>query len=197
MFELFKDYLLSKVYLTAAELDAIERVCEQHTIPAGETVFTEGSYWFYNGFVCSGLVYKHTLDLDNQLKVIGFSSENYWVGDRKSLLTQSPMPFTVTALEDTTLIYIENNVFEQLCIEIPAFNDMTELLVQRHIEAMQKQIADHMVLSDEERYAALMNKRPTLCHRVPPALIASYLDICTESMNTLINGIPWPQKSKG
>lgn len=188
MFHLFKAYMLSKAPFTAAEIAAVERVVTVYTAPAGSVIFTEGSHWPYNGFVCTGLVQKHTFHDNGFEKTVGFCCENYWLGDRSSLLTSSPMPFSALALEDTYMLLIENSDFENLRITVPSFNEMMSQLITNNISVTQKEIADSMVMGDGQRYADMIRKHPGLIHRVPPHMIASYLNIGLNSLNAILNG---------
>jgi CRP/FNR family transcriptional regulator, anaerobic regulatory protein len=188
MFDLFKAYMLSKAPFTTAEIAAVERVVTECPVPAGSVIFTEGTHWPYNGFVCKGLVQKHTLHDNGFEKTVGFCCENYWLGDRSSLLTGNAMPYSALALEDTYLLLIENTDFENLRITVPSFNEMMSELITNNISVTQKEIADSMVMGDEQRYADMIQKYPALMHRVPPHMIASYLNIGLNSLNAILNG---------
>lgn len=194
MFEVFKKYLQSKANFSEGEIIAVQRVVTACTVPAGTTIFNEGSYWRFNGFVCRGLVQKHTLHQNGFEKTVGFCCENYWLGDRNSLLTDSTMPYNALALEETHLLLIENNDFEHLRITLPAFNEMMQQLISNNISVTQKEIADSMILSDEQRYADMIKKFPELVNRLPPHMVASYLNIGLNSLNSILNGIPWPKR---
>lgn len=191
----FKAYLTDKAYFTDAELNKIAASVKIVHLAKGENLYNEGIYWPYDGIVCRGLLYKHT-EMKGNEKVTGFSSENYWVGDRASWLAERPLPHTSTALEDTCVALLPQDEFDNLRINIPALNQLFENLVEKNLELNHKRVTESLLLSDEERYAKFMVLRPGLANRLPLKLIASYLDMSTENLNTILNGIPWPQKIK-
>ncbi len=192
----FEQYLAEKANFTLSELQKITAHTQLLHIKKGQNLYNEGSRWPYDGIVCKGLIYKHTTDLNNNTSIIGFASENYWVGDRTSTLTGNPAGYTATALEDTTIACLETTHFEALRVAIPTLNELCERLVQQHLESTRRRIAISMVQSDEERYARFLEKRPELSHRVPLALTAAYLGIPEKRMELLCNGLPWPQPQK-
>ncbi len=191
----FKAYLTDKAYFTDAELDRITASVKIVQLAKGESLYTEGTNWPYDGIVCRGLLYKHT-ELNGNEKVMGFSSENYWVGDRASWLAGRVLPYTSTALEDTCVALIEQDEFDNLRVAIPALNELFENLVQKHLELNHKRVTESLLLSDEERYAKFMVLSPGLASRLSQNQIASYLDMSMESLSTILNGIPWSQKIK-
>jgi CRP-like cAMP-binding protein len=191
MYSCFTDYLLAKAPYTEGELAKVAAVTYKRVVRKGEVLFEEGSQWPYNGFVCNGLIHNYTIDLSGKVKSLSFAPEMHWLGDRNSLLTGKPMPHSAKALEDSYIVYIENDDFEKLRIVIPRFNEMIHELIQRHIAVAQQRITQDMVLTDEERYAGFLKAKQALVSRVPPELIASYLNISPDSLDRIINGIPW------
>lgn len=190
----FEEYLAEKANFTRTELQKITALTQLLHIKKGQNLYNVGSQWPYDGIVCKGLIYKHTTDLNNNTSIIGFASENYWVGDRTSTLTGNPATYTATALEDTTIACLEITHLEALRVAIPALNKLCESLLQRHLESTRRRITISMVQSDEERYAQFMEKRPELNNRVPEALKAAYLNIKPQNMAVICNSIPWPEQ---
>lgn len=187
----FKKYLLEKEDYNEAELQQIAAVATVVDLQAGEILFTEGSLWPYNGFVCGGLLVNYTTDGAGIEKTLSFAPELFWAGDRNSLLTGTPIPYSARALETTRLVLIEHNELENLRFKIQRFNDMMNLLIQKFIEVTTRNILDNMIFSDEEKYSRLITKIPTLNERAPRQMIASCLNITPEGLNHIIDGMPW------
>jgi CRP-like cAMP-binding protein len=193
----FTRYLLEKENYTEAELLQIAKVTTVVDLTPGEILFTEGSLWPYNGFVCGGLLINFTLDgLSGNEKIVSFAPEMFWAGDRNALLTGTAMPHSARALETTRLVLIEHSDLENLRFKIQRFNDMMNLLIQKFIEVTTRTIMDNMIFSDEEKYANLISKIPTLNNRVPRHMIASCLNITHEGLDYIIDGMPWKPSGK-
>lgn len=187
----FRTYLLSKAPFTESELAKITAVTHFTEIKKGEILFKEGEMWLNNGFVCEGLMVNYAVALDGVERITSFLPENYWLGDRISLLKRSAMPYSSKAHEDSTILYIENDDFEKLRIAIPNFYEMMHNLIEKRMEHLQQIQMHGKTMSDEERYAAFLRKKPEIIGRVSPEMIACYLDISPEGMNSVLNGVPW------
>ncbi|MFP9113930.1 Crp/Fnr family transcriptional regulator [Flavobacterium sp. RHBU_3] len=178
---LFKKYLLTKAPFTEGELQTLLSAGQIKHYAKGDTIFVQGNYWNFNGFVCSGLVCT-VQEEGVQRGVVSFAGENYWVGDRRSLLTDTPMPHTAVALEDTTVLLIPHADFEQLRVLVPAFNDVVYTLVQNAVQDARRHICAGTVMSDTERYTTFCAERPGLAQRIPAPILASYLKMSTENL---------------
>lgn len=187
----FKEYLTSQAYFTDVELQKILTGLRLIFVKKGEDLYTEGTSWQYDGIVCSGLLYKHTTNSVGAKKVTAFSSENYWVGDRRSWITGTVMPHTATALEDTHVALLPTAEIDKLRVAIPTLNELFEQLVQKNLDVTQKMVMKSAILTDEEKYTEFITKRPGLHKRIPQEYIASYLDIQPKNMALIIDGLPW------
>lgn len=196
MFENFTRYLLERQPFTETELRQIAGVSAMVTLQPGELLFAEGQLWPFNAFVSTGLLVNFTADGAGNEKVVGFAPEMFWAGDRNSLLTATAMPHSAKALEETYVVVIGHDELENLRFKIQHFNDMMNALIQKFIEFTTKNILDNMILADEEKYARLIFKIPTLPQRVPRALIASCLDISAEGLSRIVDGVPWEPQNK-
>lgn len=177
----FKNYLLEKAPFTLTEIETLLTAATLVHYNNGEVIFAQNSYFNYNAFVCSGLVATTAL-YNGQNYAVGFAPEQHWLGDRQSLLTGTPMHYTATALEDTTLLLLPEDTFEQLRVTIPLFNDLMFSLIQNSLLQAQQRIQNNAILSDAERYATFCTEKPGLATRVPLHLLASYLKMKTETL---------------
>lgn len=177
----FKNYLLEKAPFTLTEIETLLTAATLVHYNKGEVIFAQNSYFNYNAFVCSGLVATTAL-YNGQNYAVGFAPEQHWLGDRQSLLIGTPMHYTATALEDTTLLLLSEDTFEQLRVTIPLFNDLMFTLIQTSLLQAQQRIQNNAILSDAERYATFCTEKPGLATRVPLHLLASYLKMKTETL---------------
>lgn len=186
MFEVFSRYLLGKAAFTENCLKQVEAVCTYRSLKQNEKLLTEGELWGHNAFVCSGLTRGYRNGLDGRPVTINFSPENYWAGDRESLLTGKPTTVNVEALVPTTVIMITKDDFDRLCIDLSAFSEFMTTLIQRNLSAYQTRITETLTYNEEQKYAAFLQKFPTVPHRAPLDAIASYLDIEPDVLKTIM-----------
>ncbi|MGF7073551.1 Crp/Fnr family transcriptional regulator [Mucilaginibacter sp. 3215] len=183
MFEQFKEYIGQKATLTEADYAKIEAVCIFKKLRKKQYLLQEGDVWKYNAFITKGLVRFYSVDENGRENIVSFAKENWWTGDRASLLTSEPSKNNIDAIEDTELILITKTNFDRLCRDIPAFNDMVNAILNKSFITSQNRIHSAIAFTAEQKYLDFVQKYPDLSLRVPQAMIASYLGITPETLS--------------
>jgi len=185
MFENFSHYLLDKADFTTAELNQVKEVCRIIKVAKDEVLMKEGDLWSYNAFVCSGLMRSFTIDYYGNECTTGFAPENYWTGDRQSLLTGRPAQLSVDAVEDTCLILIEQKDFHHLNKTVDAFNVVLSGVIQRNLVLVKNAVGENISLSEKEKYCNFLAKFQSVAHRIPHEMIASYIGATPEILTRI------------
>lgn len=183
MFEILKEYISQKTTLTEAEYAQIEAVCIYKKLRKRQYLLQEGDVWKYNAFITKGLMRFYSVDESGRENIVSFAKENWWTGDRASLLTGEPSKNNIDAIEDTELILITKTNFDKLCQEIPALNDMVNAIINKSFITSQNRIHAAIAFTAEQKYLDFVQKYPDLLLRVPQAMIASYLGITPETLS--------------
>jgi len=183
MFESFKNYILERSAISAADLSKIEAVCQYKKLRKKQYLLQEGDVWKYNAFVVKGCLRTFHVDDKGNEHILNFAIENWWTGDRASLQSGQPSIYNIEALEDAEVLLITKDNFDLLCNEIPAFNDMINAILNKSFIASQGRIQNFLSLGAEEKYLQFMEKYPQLALRVPQGMIASYLGITPETLS--------------
>jgi len=183
VFEVFRKYIIEKSNVTEQELLKIEAVSQIKKLRKRQYLLQEGDIWKYNAFIAKGCLRTYTVDDKGNEHILNFAIENWWTGDRESLESGQPSAYNIDALEDAVVILISKPEFDQLCREIPAFNDMVNAIIQKSFIAAQSRIHAVISLSAEEKYLKFLEKYPQLSMRVPQGMIASYLGITPETLS--------------
>lgn len=183
MFEAFRKYIEEKSNVSEADLLQIEAVCQYKKLRKRQYLLQEGDVWKYNAFIVKGCVRTYTVDEKGNEHILNFAIENWWTGDRESLQTGHPSAYNIDALEDAEIILITKTNFDQLCSDIPAFNDMINAILQKSFVASQRRIHTFLSLGAEEKYQQFLERYPQLATRVPQGMIASYLGITAETLS--------------
>ncbi|UQB69231.1 Crp/Fnr family transcriptional regulator [Epilithonimonas zeae] len=185
MFEIFLKYLTDKIELSDPEMQLIESVCKTKKLRKKQFLFQEGEVWHYNAFICRGLVKTFSIAENGTEHIINFAPENYWTGDRESLINGTPSRLNIDAIEPTELILIEKADFEKLCAEIPQLNQMVNQIIQKSFIVSQDRILATISFTAEEKYQSFLNKYPDIVNRIPQHMIASYIGITPETLTRL------------
>ncbi|WP_427874495.1 Crp/Fnr family transcriptional regulator [Flavobacterium sp. MMS24-S5] len=185
MYEIFQKYLEEKTELTPKESERIQSFAIIKKLRKRQYLLQEGDVWKYDAFITKGCVRTYTVDEKGSEHVNSFSIENWWTGDRESLMMQQPSRFNIDAIEDTELVLFTHENFELLCKEIPAFNNMVNAILQRSFIAAQNRIQASLTLTAEEKYLNFISKYPGFASRIPQTMIASYLGMTPETLSRI------------
>ncbi|WP_079240873.1 Crp/Fnr family transcriptional regulator [Chryseobacterium indologenes] len=185
MFEIFIKYLTDKIILSNKEIHLIESVCSPKKLVKKEFLLQEGDVFRYNAFVCSGLLKTFSVAENGSQHIINFASENYWAGDRESIINGTVSRFNIDAIEPTELILIEKTDFDEICLEIPQLGQLVSQIIQRSLIVSQSRILANMSFTAEEKYESFLEKYPHIVNRIPQHMIASYIGITPETLARL------------
>jgi CRP-like cAMP-binding protein len=183
MFDIFKAYLYSKGVFLDQEMDLIRSVSIIKKLRKHQYLLQEGDVWRYHAFICAGCLRRYRTDDKGIEHTIQFSTENWWTGDRESLMNGTPSKYNIDAIEDSVVLLIRNDDFEMLCKKLPAFNEVINTILQRSLNATYERIETAISLSAEEKYQHFIQSFPNLANRVPRHMLASFLGITPETLS--------------
>lgn len=185
MIAVFRNYLLEKGNFTETELDTITAAAVIKKVRKKQYLLQEGDVWKYNAFVTRGCLRTYSIDEKGIEHILNFAIENWWTGDRESLQTGKPSEYNIDALEDSEVALISREKYDQLCKDIPAFNNMVSAILEKSFRVAQGRIHTFISASAEEKYLSFLEKFPHLALRVPQSMIASYLGITAETLSRI------------
>jgi CRP-like cAMP-binding protein len=131
-------------------------------------------------FISTGSLRLYTKIGDNEL-TLNFFTENTWVADLESLLTQQPSINYIEAFEDTGTATIILKDLHWLMDNYPAFRMLNGLLVNLGVSTTH--MASIKTKNPDERYQVLLTTHPDWLNRFPQNQIASYLGMAPETLS--------------
>jgi len=185
MFAAFQKYLTDKIELSEEEIAAIAEVATVKKLRKKQYLLQEGDVWKYNAFVCRGFLKTFSVNDNGMEHILNFSPENYWCGDRESLMHATPSRLNIDAIEDSEVVLIKKEDFDLLCKQIPQLNNLVNNILQKSFLVSQNRILANISLSAEEKYQEFLEKHPAIANRVPQHMIASYIGITPETLTRI------------
>lgn len=168
------------------EIELIKNTYVPRRIRKRQYFLQEGEVCKYAGFIVKGAMRQYSVDEKGNEHVVRLYIEDWWAVDRESFIMLSPSGYNIDAWEDTDLLTITKEASIGLS-HIPAINEMSRRLDDKHSFAFQKRVHSAISLSAEQRYLELEKSYPEFIQRFPQHLIASYLGITKETLSRVRN----------
>jgi CRP-like cAMP-binding protein len=185
MFDVFEQYLQSKADFTDAEIQQVKAVSVLKKLRKRQYLLQAGDTWASNAFVAAGCLRTYSVDGKGAEHIINFAIENWWTGDQESLTTGQPSRYNIEAIEDSSVVLIKKEAFDQLRQELPAFDKVINTILHRSFMASQNRIHSAISHSAEEKYREFLLKYPGFALRIPQHMVASYLGMTTETLSRI------------
>ncbi|MDO6429631.1 Crp/Fnr family transcriptional regulator [Flavitalea sp. BT771] len=189
MYDTFQEYLDRKIQLNNDEKELIRSVSILKKLRKKQYLLQEGDVWKYHAFITRGCMRTYAVDDKGVEHIIYFGIENWWIGDRESLLSQTPSRLNIDAIEDSEVILFTDPNFEMICSKVPAFRDMVHTIISKSLNVNQNRVLSSISKTAEEKYLEFIQKYADFAVRIPQAMIASYLGIKPETLSRIRNAI--------
>ncbi|WP_324719620.1 Crp/Fnr family transcriptional regulator [Salinimicrobium sp. HB62] len=185
MFDFLQKKVNDTISITNEEFDYAKTLFQPKKLRKRRFLLEEGETCIYTTFVEKGLLRSYTIDDKGNEHILQFALEGWWSGDLYSFLTGETSEYNIEALEDSELLLITKESWDQLLHEIPAFERYFRILIQNNLIATQRRLMGTFSTTAEERYQKLLKEFPDIIQRVPLHMIASYLGVTRETLSRI------------
>lgn len=176
-------HLTNRIDLTE---DQIKLICNHLTVKhfsKGDYLLEPGDYSSDFYFIEKGVLRSYTIDDNGKEHIIQFGTENWLIGDRNSSLCKESAKFYIQAIEDATVILVNDELNSLIQEMNPNYLNAQLILLQNHVRHLQDRINSLLGATAKTRYLEFIKLYPTILARVPQWMIASYLGITPESLS--------------
>ncbi|MGO4347607.1 Crp/Fnr family transcriptional regulator [Paenibacillus sp. MCAF9] len=136
-------------------------------------------------FVLKGIVRQHLIDEAGKEVTSNFFTEEQAVSIFNRHQQNKPSAYNLTCLEDCILVVGELDDEKGMFNKHLQLESMVRIMVEENLGEVQDELTSFIASAPEERYKALLRKRPHLVDRVPQHQLASYLGITPESLSRI------------
>lgn len=168
------------IALTEEEQTYFVTLLKEKTLKNKQYIISEGDICKHISFINKGCCRIFNIDNNGYEHILNFASQDYWVGDLYSLITQKAGKLYIQAMEETEVLQIKKNDLDNLFIKIPKFERMFRILTENAYVETQNRVMEGMGLTAKERYAIFNKKYAGLKHLLPQKQIALYLGVTPE-----------------
>tara|TARA_B100001245_G_C22825337_1_gene397065 strand:- start:371 stop:940 length:570 start_codon:yes stop_codon:yes gene_type:complete len=163
--------------LSADCMLAIDELTEQKHYTKGSIIHPSGKVCKHLYFIESGLLRFFYHDQDAKDVTYQFFGENLFTSVINSYYTQTPSPYNIEAMEDSSLYVLRFADFEALLSRFPELDKVYHSVLREFLLSAEQRIISLQFYSAEERYRNLLENQPSILQRVSLGHIASYLGI--------------------
>ena len=117
--QLFKS-IFEVVSLTEEELELCKSLFQPKKLRKRQYLLQEGDICKYTVFVEKGLLRSYTVDDKGNEHILQFAMEGWWMADLYSFLTNEPSSYHMDAIEDSELLMIDKDSWDNLLAGVPA-----------------------------------------------------------------------------
>lgn len=162
----------------------LRNVGVEHQLAKGVLILQPGQVCKHIIFLQSGLLRSFYIT-EGEERNVGFTLENGFVTDLKSLRSEQPSELSIQALESSTLLSIPKTDLVQLYDRSHQLEAFGRRLLEKLLEEQEEYAAWFTLYSARERYNLLVKKQPALVQRVPLGHLASFLGIRRETLSRI------------
>lgn len=136
-------------------------------------------------FVEKGCVRMFFVNKKGIEQITQFALDGWWITDYQSFVNNTSSVYFIQAIEETNLVSIEKQHFENLLAELPRLEMYFRRMLQKEIAGSQHRSRLLYDMSKEEFYVHFSTSFPEFMQRVPQYMIASYLGLTPEYLSEL------------
>lgn len=136
-------------------------------------------------FVLKGCIRQYLIDEMGKEVTSNFYTEEQAIVIFNHHKIDKSSEYTVTCLEDSVLVVGDLDTEKDMYRKYDQLESMTRRMIEESFGQFQEQFAAFISSTPEERFKALLLKRPYLIDRVPQHQLASYLGITPESLSRI------------
>ncbi len=179
-----KKYYEEMVPLTPEEWNLLEPNFRIKYLNKGDKLQSEGEICNDVTFCNKGLLKSYHYK-EGKEYIEAFFSENQYLSDYSSFISQQPGRLYIEAIEECELVLLDYNTVQMLYERVNNFQRFGRLIAEYLFTQLCLRNSSLLFESPEERYLEFSKKRPDLIQRVPQYMIASYLGVTPEALSRI------------
>ncbi|HZI24106.1 MAG TPA: Crp/Fnr family transcriptional regulator [Chryseolinea sp.] len=184
-FNLVLQNIAKHIVLNNNEASYFTGLLKHREIARKELLLKQGEIAKYINYIHSGALKAYYLNSESDENIIMLAVDDWWITDMYSFSSGNPAMQSISAIEDSVVLQLQRNDFDELLKRIPAFERFFRILMQNAYIREQVRVIQNLSMPAEERYLNFLKKYPQLVQRVTQKQIASYIGVSPEFLSTM------------
>lgn len=185
MFDVLITYIQEKVDINADQIELLKSFFTQKKLGRKEFLLKEGEICKNLAFVSKGILKSYILDERGNERINLFAFEGWWISDFNSFLHQEKAFLNIDAIEESELLLLSRENYEELTLKIPIMDRYFRILYQNSLVTKDYRLVISNNFTAEEKYLQLVESNPNITQKLSHALIASYLGLSPETVSRI------------
>ena len=185
MFDILFSHIQNKVDLSDEEKTELQSFFISKKLRKKQYLLQEDEICKYISFVSKGLLKSYFVDEKANEHINMFAFEGWWISDFNSFIHQEKAVLNIEAIEETELLMITHEDYENMMLKIPAMDRYFRILYQNSLVTKDYRLIVSNSFTAEEKYIQFAQKNPEVIQRIPHSLIASYLGLAPETVSRI------------
>lgn len=185
MYDIFYNHLEEKIKLSNKDKEVLQTFFKPVHLVKKQLLLVEGNVCRQLAFVTKGLLKAYHTDEKGNEHINQFSPEGWWTSDMNSYLSGEVSFYSIDAIEDSEVLLLASEEFENLITMVTAMERYFRLLFQNSLITKERRLISSYTHTAEEKYRYMLQSNPDLIARLPQNLLASYLGISPETLSRL------------
>ena len=165
-----------------SEAEKVLSYFEKKNYSKGHTILAEQNSVENFYFVNKGCLNLYYTDDKGKQNTIHFALENWWITEYNAFLGNPSAQFGITCLEDSELMVITKTGFDKLLLDFPFMGIYFNKIHMKAYGASLLKQKTFATVSKKDFFTYFSRGYPELIHRIPHAVLASYIGISPEEL---------------
>ncbi|PKD17034.1 CarD family transcriptional regulator [Salegentibacter salinarum] len=179
-----REYFENIVEINDSDWRLFSSKLERSDYPKKAILLEVGQTERHLSFIAKGSIRFYIPKLEND-STFGFCFENQFVSAYDSFLTQKPCAYQLQTLTETTLWRISHKDIQEIYAKSDIGNTIGRLTAENLFLIKSEREQSLLNETAEERYLALIKKRPNLIREIPLKYLASYIGITPQALSRI------------
>ena len=179
-----KEIIQSYVEFSDESYDLLMNIATEKEVKKNQLVFYSGKPTDKILFLKKGLLRGYKI-IDGKDYTHHFYFEDWFATDFSSFLNEKPSQIFFESIEKTNYYEFKKEDLLNLYDQSHQIERLGRIIAEKAFLTSVEKLADLQLLNLNEKYKALIRRRPDLFQRVPQKYIASYLGVSEQSLSRI------------